>query len=315
MELEQRGLALEGSGDVGSEEELDGVPEIFDDEGLGENGKAGISERGIGAGVDGVRGGEKNAGGEFRAILFQPAREGFVFVHQKHAGDGRGGGVGFGRMPRGADHDRKQDRKSGAARRRVADLDFAAVFFDDAVANAEAEAGSLPYGLGGVKGIEDAMGTFHAGAAVGEFNAEAIAGDDGANPDFAFAAIFADGVYGVIENIQKNLLELVEIAGREREAGIALTMDVDAVELHVVFAKDERFFENLVELDGRALGLVLASEAQKILDDVMGTLGLFMDLFEVIAGAGAQDFFGFKELAVAKDGGEGIVEFVGHAGN
>ena len=63
------------------------------------------------------------------------------------------------------------------------------MFFDDAVANAKAEAGSLPYGLGGVEGIEDAMRIFHAGAAVGEFDSEAVAGDGGANPDFAFAAI------------------------------------------------------------------------------------------------------------------------------
>ena len=168
-----------------------------------------------------------------------------------------------GECPGGADHDGKQDRESGAARRRVTDLNFAAVFFDDAVANAEAEASSLPYGLGGVERIENAVGIFHARAAVGEFDREAIAGDGGANPDFTFTAVFADGVYGVVKDVEKNLLKLVEIAGGEREVGIEIAMDVDAVELHIVFAKDESFFENLIELDGGAFGLVLASEAQR----------------------------------------------------
>ena len=47
----------------------------------------------------------------------------------------------------------------------------------------------------------------------------------------------------------------------------------------------------------------------------MGALGLFIDFFEVVAGARARDFFRFEKLAVAEDGGEGIIELVGYAGN
>ena len=61
---------------------------------------------------------------------------------------------------------------------------------------------------------------------------------------------------------------------------------------HVVFAKYERVFENLIQLHRSALGFVLTGEAQEILHDVMGALRLLIELFEVTRAARIREFFG-----------------------
>src|ERR1700685_4608138 len=112
------------------------------------------------------------------------------------------------------------------------------MFLHDSIADAEAEAGSLADGLGGVKRIEDAVGIFHSRSVVCDFDAQSISGEHGADPDFAFTAFFDHSVHGVIQNVQENLLELVKIPGGERQLGFKLAMDANTVELHVVFSKD-----------------------------------------------------------------------------
>ena len=64
---------------------------------------------------------------------------------------------------------RQSDFEHRSALRRVVRGDVAAMFLDDAVADAESEAGSLTHALGGVERIEDAVGVLDAWSGVVKF--------------------------------------------------------------------------------------------------------------------------------------------------
>src|SRR5271154_1399276 len=192
------------------------------------------------------------------------------------------------------------------------------MLFHDAVANAEAESRSFSYCLRGVERIENATRILYSWPIVGKLDTELIPGDGGANPDFTSPAfsldrtVFLNCIHRVVQNVQKNLLELVEVATCAREVRIEFAMNLDVVQLHVVFAQDQRVVENLVELNRRALRLVLARKAEEILDDMMRALSLLVELFEIVGPARSDVLFGFQELAVAENRGERIVQLVSH---
>src|SRR5271156_2143423 len=92
------------------------------------------------------------------------------------------------------------------------------MLFHDAVANAEAEPRSFSHCLRGVERIENAARVLNPGAIVGKLDTELIPGQGGANPDFTLPtlsldhAVFLNCIDSVVQNIQKPLLELVEVA-------------------------------------------------------------------------------------------------------
>src|SRR5258708_19817914 len=82
----------------------------------------------------------------------------------------------------------------------------------DAVANTEAEAGSLADLLGGKERIENLNGIGNAGPVVGERNFHRVSRSAAEDLDSRWAADFVYAVVRVVENVQENLLELVSIA-------------------------------------------------------------------------------------------------------
>ena len=82
---------------------------------------------------------------------------------------------------------------------------------DDAVADAESQAGTFAGLFGGEEGIEDAFGIGDAGAVVHEGDFDVILGTAGADADAAVVARFLDSVVGIIQNIEENLLELLRV--------------------------------------------------------------------------------------------------------
>jgi hypothetical protein len=150
------------------------------------------------------------------------------------------------------------------------------VLLDDAVADAKTETCSLPDGLSGVKRIKDAVWVGYAGTVISKLDAQAIARDLSSNGDFPRRARFLNGIHGVVENIQKDLFELMKIPGSRRELGVKFPPDHDIVMLHVEFPKDESLFEDLIDLNRSTLGLLLARKTEQVLDDVVGSLRLFI---------------------------------------
>ncbi len=98
--------------------------------------------------------------GEHVALKFE---DGFFFFDQQHAAvDGAfvqtGRGFRSFRLDVSRGHRGQADFDEGAALGSVVGGDVSAVFFHDAVADAESEAGAFAHALRGVEGIEDAFG-------------------------------------------------------------------------------------------------------------------------------------------------------------
>src|SRR5579864_3654708 len=100
-------------------------------------------------------------------------------------------------------------------------------------------------------------------------------------------------------------MEIPAGGGQER---IEFAVNHDVVELHVKFAEYERVLQNLIELDRRPVGLLLACKTEQILDDVVRALRLLVELFEIFRAARVNELLRFQELAISKDGGERIVQ-------
>ena len=207
-------------------------------------------------------------------------------------------------MRRGGNHQqRERDSEGRTTGLHIADADFAAMLLHDAVADAETEACSLSDGFGGVKRIEDAVRVCNAGTIILELDAQAIPRNLSPNDDFPRAARFFNGVDRVIENIQKHLLELMEIAADGRQMGVEFPPDNDFIVAHGEFPKNESLFEYLIHLDGSALGLLLTGKTEQILDDVVGSLSLFIELINVVQPSRENELFRFQQLGVAEYGG------------
>src|SRR5215469_5039100 len=108
---------------------------------------------------------------------------------------------------------RRGGKKNGevrAAFEAVAAGDVAVVLADDAVAGAETQTGSLPDGLGGEKGFEDALRVADPGAVVRKLDRNLrIARTDG--DDKFPTADFLQGFHGVGKDLQKDVKKLAGV--------------------------------------------------------------------------------------------------------
>ncbi len=86
----------------------------------------------------------------------------------------------------------------------------------------------------------------------------------------------------------------MKVAAGGREVGVKFPPNHDIVVLHVKFPKDQSFLEDLIDLNRSTLGLLLAGKTEQVLDDVMGSLRLFIELFDVIQPARENKFVGFQ---------------------
>src|SRR5215472_1921688 len=103
---------------------------------------------------------------------------------------------------------------------------------NDGHADAQAEAGAAAGTLGGVERIEDAWQSFRADAdaVVLKRDADAVAAAARANLQAAGFADFADGLFGVGDEVQENLDKLVGVAddAGKRSVGAEVHFDVVA---------------------------------------------------------------------------------------
>ena len=137
----------------------------------------------------------------------------------------------------------------------------------------------------------------------------------GPDPQVALLAFFQNGVNGVIDEVEKDLLQLVRIRGNLREVGCKIQMHADLAHAQVIVAKGQSIFESGIEAHGNAFGLMLPRKAQKVLHDAVSALGLFVEFLGIAESQRPDLPAGGQQLAVAEDRGKRIIQLVGNAGN
>src|SRR5579864_6099772 len=138
--------------------------------------------------------------------------------------------------------------------------DVAAMFFYDAIADAQPEAGPFSNALSGVKRIEDALGILDSSAVVGELRANVSTFRTDTNLEFAGMPSFENGIDGIVDDIQKYLLDLVRVGDDQGRFGGKIALHADVIDLEIVVAQGQSFVENLADVDLIPLRLALARE-------------------------------------------------------
>ena len=120
-------------------------------------------------------------------------------------------------------------------------------------------------------------------------------------------ANFTDGLFGVGNEIQQNLDQLVAVTHDRGQAGLRLKMDFDLIATKRVFLQLEGALDEHIDVQRFLLRRSRAGKFQQILDNARGAAGLAMGQFQLalhrFVGAGALA----KQLGNAKDGSERIV--------
>src|ERR1700730_4200500 len=106
----------------------------------------------------------------------------------------------------------------------------------------------------------------------------------GEHPDFSLRALLEDCIHRVVDKDQKPLLHWVRFGGSFREIFGKIELKMDLTHAEVVVPQAQSIFDDLFQANRGAFRLVLARKAQKILNNAMGTLGLFVKFFGVSEG-------------------------------
>src|SRR5579863_4637563 len=150
----------------------------------------------------------------------------------------------------------------------VAAEDFSTMSADDSIANAEAEARALGGLFGGVKRIEDALGVWDAGTVVGDSYFDVLIVAARVNHDASALSGVLNGIVGVVQDIQEDLLQLLGIAECRGQVFVEVFDDLHAVAGKIVATKLDGLAQDVVDVNEFTLHRPLASEAEQILDNV-----------------------------------------------
>ncbi len=119
---------------------------------------------------------------------------------------------------------------------------------------------------------------------VAEGNFDRVARLGGHDLDAGGAADFVHRVVGVVEDVEKHLLQLVSIADDIGKILVEMLDDLDAVTVEIVRTQLNGAAQNKVDLHRIALRRHLAREAEQILNDLLGALRLLQDDAQILAG-------------------------------
>ena len=92
------------------------------------------------------------------------------------------------------------------------------MFLDDAITDAQAEAGAFADFFGGEEGIEDAVGVGDAVAVIAERDFHETVAAARGNLNAGAGHGFAHGVVSVVQDIEEDLLQLLRVADHERQS-------------------------------------------------------------------------------------------------
>src|SRR5208283_3861402 len=133
--------------------------------------------------------------------------------------------------------------------------------------------------------------------------------------DFAVVAGLLDGVVGVVENIEKNLLELLRITDSELKIFVEFLGDFDTVTGEVIAAEADGLPKDCVDLHRLALSGTLPGKAEKALNDFLGALRFAKNDLQFLTSGSRNLGILEQQIGEAENGGEGIVDFVSDAGD
>ncbi len=139
----------------------------------------------------------------------------------------------------------------------------------------------------------------------------------GADPDGPgpSGGVLAHGLHRVGQQVQHGLLDLVSVAVDPREVGSERQVEVDLAEPQLVADEGSGALRDVVEIHVAHVGRALASEREQIPHDARRALGLFVNHAQVIAVPRRRAGLLHEELGKTRDGGQGVVQLVGHAGD
>jgi hypothetical protein len=217
------------------------------------------------------------------------------------------------KLPGGSDG--KIDGECRAAGGKPFGLDVPAMLANDRHADAESETGAASRALRGVERVEDARKSFgaDANAIILDRDRDAVSGLSEADLDAARLADFANGLFGVGDQIQKNLNELIGVADNTRETGLRAKIHFDAVAAQRMFVELEGTLDESIDVERFFLRRSRAREFQQVLDNARGTPGLAVRELKLALGGVIGSFALAEKVGYAKDSGERIVQLVGHA--
>src|SRR6267154_1880783 len=185
----------------------------------------------------------------------------------------------------------------------------------DTVANTQAEPGTFAGLLGGVKGIEDALGVSDSSAIVRDGHFYGVAPQARTDSDAPTVTGLLYRVISVIENVQENLLQLLRIAERGRQILIEFLNDFYSVTGEIVTSELDGLPQHVIDLHQLALYRTLPRETQQILHDVLGALRFLQDDLQIFA----RVFWGLrilkKEIGEAKNRRPRVIDLVSPSGN
>src|SRR5208282_530162 len=187
-----------------------------------------------------------------------------------------------------------------------------AVLLHNSVADAEAKPGALANILGGIKRIENSLGVLDSGPVIGKLRGHKAVVARNANPQLPRATRFQNGVYCVVDDVQKDLLDLMGVGDHHGGLWSQLFFHGNVIDLEIVVAQGQRFFQHLPDIHLGTLGFALTREGKEILHHAVGSLRLFEHLANVVLRAVVQAFT-FQQLRVPENRGQRIVQFVSDA--
>src|SRR6266853_3674441 len=192
---------------------------------------------------------------------------------------------------------------------------LSAMFTDDAIADTQAQTSTLADVLGGKERIKNTFGIDDAHTVVAKRNLDESVGAGAPDLNARGPRGFADGVISVVQDVEKHLLELVGISDDSGQGFVEAFDHLNAVTDEVVRAQVYGALQDGVELDELALRRHLTGKAEEVLYDLLGALRLLQNHAQIAARAFGEFGIFHQEVRESEDRGEGIVDFVGDAGD
>ena len=192
---------------------------------------------------------------------------------------------------------------------------FSAMFADDTIANTQAQTSALANVFGGKERIKDFFGINDADTVIAKRNFDECAVAGAPNLNASGPPGVADGVVSIVQDVEKHLLELVGISDDRGQGLVEMFDHLNAVTDEVVRTQVDGALQDGVELKREALRRHLAGKAEQVLHDLLGALRFLENHSQIAAGAFGDLGVGQQEVGESEDGGEGIVDFVGDAGD
>src|ERR1700693_4099328 len=196
---------------------------------------------------------------------------------------------------------------------------FSTMSAHDPVTDAKSQAGALAHLFGGEERVKNSVGLGDSGAVVDEryfYGIDfGIDGAAGAYGDFAVIARFLNGVVGVVQDVQEDLLQLLSVAKRGRQVFVEFFDNLHAMAGKIVTAQLDGLAENCVYLHGFTLRWSLPGETQQILHDFFGSLRLLQNDLQIFARRGGNFGIFEEQVGEPQNRGQRIVDFMRDAGD